>query len=445
MRKKTILLLNSTIVVLLILMSIVVTTGFSNETAVDSDQTYESLKLLSDVIDEIENNYVDTIETRELIHNAIKGLVSGLDPHSAFMLPKSFEELQDDTKGQFGGIGIEITMKDGILTVISPIEGTPAYKAGICAQDVIIKIDGVSTKEMPLWESVKKMRGPKGDKVNITVIRKGVPDPIEFTLVRATIPIKSVKYVTIKPGYGYVWLTNFRRNTAKDLEKALQNLASQEQPLEGVILDLRNNPGGLLDQAIKISDIFIDDGTIVSIKGRKKNNTNIFTAEPNKTKIDYPIVLLINGGSASASEIVAGALQDHKLALILGSTSFGKGSVQTVKPLKDGYGLKYTIARYYTPNGRSIQAQGIIPDIVVPYELLTEEEEKKKEHLSKMLKEKDLKNHLEAEKEITSDRKNKKTKNKKNGLKPAVLLRDSQIREALEILIGHNLLKEITN
>ena len=420
--------------------------GFSQDVSEKNETVYESLKLFSDVIDEIGENYVDKVKMKEIVHNAIKGLVSGLDPHSAFMPPKSFEELQDDTKGQFGGIGIEITIKNDILTVVSPIEGTPAYKAGIQPNDIIIKIDGITTKDISLWESIKKMRGKKGEKVTITVVRKDVTEPISFTLIRDVIPIKSVKYVTLKSGYGYILLTNFRCNTIEELENALHNLTSSNKKLKGLILDIRNNPGGLLDQAVKVSDIFIDEGTIVSIKGRKKANTTVFKAKPNEVKIDFPVVLLINGGSASASEILAGALQDHKLALILGTTSFGKGSVQTVKPLKNGYGLKYTIARYYTPNGKSIQAQGIIPDIIVPYELLTEEEEKKRNNLNKnMIKEKDLKNHLKAENKTILNDKKKKLKKLLSSLKPTMLLRDSQIREALEILLGYNLLKETTN
>lgn len=416
------------------------------------DKTYESLKLFTDVLQEIEENYVDEVDGEELIRNAVKGMVENLDPHSSFMPPEAFDELQDDTKGEFGGIGIVISLKKGLLTVISPIEGTPAYRAGIQAGDVIIRIDGESTADLALWESVKKMRGPKGETVRITIVREGESDPMEYTLIRDTIPMTSVRSAPIAPGYGYLWVTNFRNNTADEIKEKLSELEGSTNALKGLILDLRNNPGGLLDQAVAVSDIFLKQGGIVSIKGRFDQSAERFEAQSTPDDRTYPMVVLINGGSASASEIVAGALQDHKRALILGTTSFGKGSVQTVRPLREGYGLKYTIARYYTPNDRSIQAQGIKPDIEVPYQIL-EKNENNEEDLSpmaRMLREKDLKNHLEPEKKPEKNKKNPQRENKKGDDDQSTasgsdlvdlekLKKDFQVQRALDLLIGYDL------
>ena len=368
-------------------------TGFSRDLSAKSEDTYEELKVFSDVIELIQREYVDDVDSKELIQKAIQGMVQSLDPHSSLLPPDAFEDLQIDTKGKFTGIGIHITMQDGFVTVISPIEDTPAYKAGIKAQDKIIKVDDKPAKD--LREAVNMMRGPKGTKVKVTILREGVKKPLEFELVRDVIPIQSVKSILLEPGYGYVRLSNFTGTTTDELEKALGELEHTEVPLKGLILDLRNNGGGLLNQSIKVADLFIDDGDILSIKGRNNKNTKVFKATQSEIKRTYPIVLLINGGSASASEIVAGALQDHKRALILGTTSFGKGSVQTVETLRDGSGLKLTIARYYTPNDRSIQAKGITPDIYLKFRRLDPEEIAKKEE--GLLKEKDLENHLEAE------------------------------------------------
>ena len=411
----------------------------------ENEKTYQSLKLFSDVLQELEENYVDEVDTEELIHSAIKGMVSSLDPHSTFMPPEAFDELQDDTKGEFGGIGIVITMKKGILTVISPIEGTPAYEAGIMAGDMIIRIDGESTSNMELWECVKKMRGPRGEEVVITILREGDKEPVDYTLKRDTIPMESVRSIIVEPGYGYVWVTNFRNNTSTEIKEALTKMESGDVPMKGLIMDLRNNPGGLLSQAAEVSDIFLDVGTIVSIKGRFEEQTEVFEAHDDDETRGYPLVVLINGGSASASEIVAGALQDHKRALIIGTTSFGKGSVQSVKPLKDGFGLKYTIARYYTPNGRSIQAQGIKPDIEVKFNIEPEAEEKKSDSpMTRMLRERDLKNHLMPEK--TNVKKNDSNEMEQEDQKQTrelvsidKLKRDSQVQRALDILIGYSI------
>ena len=411
-----------------------------------TEETYKSLKVFSNVIEEIEQNYVDPVEPDKLIQKAIQGMINGLDPHSAFLPPEDFEELQVDTKGEFGGIGIVISVKDNILTVISAIDGTPAYKAGVKAEDKILKVNGESTQNMQLWEAVKKMRGPKGSTVTLTILKQGASEPADIVLVRDVIPMESVKYVTLKSGYGYVWITNFRDNTTEDLKNALADLESENQTLKGLIVDLRDNPGGLLNQAIDITDLFLSNGVIVSIKGRHQSQQNIFKAQPNPADKEYPIVVLINGGSASASEIVAGALQDNNRALILGTPSFGKGSVQTVKALKDGYGIKYTIARYYTPSGTSIQAQGIQPDIVLQHAILNQEAEGEPQGV----KEKDLVNHLKAEPSTKSpiqsiQKEIEKRAMKKHGqLEPKTLLSDNQVDRALQILISHTIFEKMT-
>ncbi|MEE4362368.1 MAG: S41 family peptidase [Desulfotignum sp.] len=411
----------------------------------ETGTTYKSLKLFVEVLEELEKNYVDEVDADTLIHNAIKGMVENLDPHSSFMPPEAFDDLQDETKGEFSGIGIVITMKDGILTVVSPIEGTPAYKAGIFAGDIIVKIDDESTKGMALWEAVSKMRGPRHEEVVITIIRENEPAPLVFSLQRDMIPMTSVRSAILKPGYGYLRVTNFRMNTHEEIAEHLEKMQSDENPVKGLVIDLRDNPGGLLDQAIKISDIFLDQGVIVSIKGREEKNTQEYKARSGKEDQKYPIVVLINGGSASASEIVAGALQDHSRALILGTPSFGKGSVQTVRPLKDGYGLKYTIARYYTPSGRSIQAKGIQPDIAVPHATL-EKETKKPSAFDRMLKEKDLQNSLRPE-ESDDSRMDavppEPSSQSRQQQETEQLHQDAQVRRALDILISYGVFNKV--
>ncbi|MGD2037015.1 MAG: S41 family peptidase [Desulfobacterales bacterium] len=418
--------------------------GFFGDLAAKSEESYEGLKIFSDVIQLVEKEYVDEVDSKELIQKAIQGMVQSLDPHSSLLPPEAFEDLQIDTKGKFTGIGIHITMKDGFVTVISPIEDTPAYKAGIIAQDRIIKVDGKPVKD--LREAVNMMRGPKGTGVTVTIAREGEKEPIDFELVRDVIPIVSVKEIILKPGYGYIRLSQFSGSTTKELEAALQKVESAKVPIKGVILDLRNNGGGLLNQAIKVSDLFLDEGKILSIKGRNKKNTKEYMATPDTVSRKYPMVVLINGGSASASEIVAGALQDQKRALILGTTSFGKGSVQTVETLRDGSGLKLTIARYYTPSGRSIQAKGIEPDIVLKHKRIDPKESQEEG----LLKEKDLMNHLEAEpeknKNQTSDPQKSKPKNQEMEFRVGPLgidqLRsDNQVMRALEILKSYDIFK----
>jgi carboxyl-terminal processing protease len=427
--------------------------GFYRNLSAKGEETYNSLKLFSDVIELIENNYVDPVNSKDLIDNAIEGMVHGLDPHSSFLSPDDFKELQIDTQGEFTGIGVSITLKDGFVTVISPIEGTPAYKAGIKAGDRIIKVNGKVTRD--LREAVKLIRGPKGTEVVVTIAREESKKPIDFKIIRDIIPVESVKAAMLKPGYGYVWVTNFRENTTEDLVAALDKLESGKTPLKGLIFDLRDDPGGLLDQAIEVSDLFLEKGTILSIKGRKEKNNQVFKATPNHTKRNYPMVVLINGGTASASEIVAGALQDQKRALIMGTTSFGKGSVQSVERLRDGYALKLTIARYYTPSGRSIQAKGIVPDIIVKRRFIDKEDGA---FINEdMIREKDLQNHLEAVPEKGKENK-KQEEEKENMQKKREIERskfiygklnleqlntDYQVKRALDLLLSYQIFKGV--
>ena len=433
--------------------------GISSNLAADNEETYKGLKIFSEVIEIIKNNYVEEIDDRDLIEKAVQGMVQSLDPHSAFLPPEALEELQVDTQGEFGGIGIEITMPDNILTVVSPIDGTPAAEAGIQAGDKIIKVDGELTKDMELWEAVKMMRGPRGTEVTITVWRDGATGPIDYTLIRDTIPIESVRLGLIQEGYGFVRISNFREKTTADLTEALETLESGDVPLKGLVLDLRGNPGGLLDQSVSVADLFLEQGAIVSMKGRNDRDQRVFSAIPNIVKRDYPMIVLISNGSASASEIVAGALQDHKRALILGTTSFGKGSVQNVEALRDGYGLKLTIARYYTPNGRSIQAQGIEPDIEVQQKAVEEDPTDNSPGI--IIKEKDLKNHLEPETEPgdtedaesseeaepseeaeeTEETEEEQATSTRGPIDPEDLKKDWQVVRALEILVGYDIFK----
>lgn len=338
----------------------------------ESKEIYEYLRTFSDVIDLVKRNYVEEVKDRDIVYAAIKGILESLDPHSSFLPPDMYKEMQTDTKGEFGGIGIEITIKDGFPTVITPIEDTPAYKAGMKAGDHIVKIDGKATKNMGLMDVVKLIRGPKGKAVTLTVAREGTQGLKEYTVVRDIIFVKSVKFRMLSDEYGYIRLAQFQEKTSKDLDNALKELerSNKGRPLKGLVLDLRNDPGGLLEQAVEVTDKFLSEGVIVSIEGRgsKKNADDSkmkFYAQKKGQEFLGPMVVLVNEGSASASEIVAGALQDYKRAIIVGMKSFGKGSVQTIFPLGDGSAVRLTTAKYFTPKGRSIQSEGIVPDITV--------------------------------------------------------------------------------
>ncbi len=381
------------LVVMAVLASLLVlpVSGSNRKAGAVATNEYESLRIFTDVLGIIQENYTDEVDINDLVYDAVKGMLKGLDPHSSFLTPDDYREMQIDTKGAFGGVGIEIGVRDGMLTVVSPIEDTPAYKAGVKAKDIIVKIGDKPTKDLSLSDAVKLIRGKKGTPVTLWIMRKGFNAPKPFEIVRDIIKIKSVKWRELEDGFGYVRITQFQEKTTDDLEKALTELGSRSGKLKGLVLDLRNNPGGLLPQAISVSNKFISSGVIVSTRGRIRGQTMEFTADRFGTHPYYPMVVLVNEGSASASEIVAGALQDHKRAVILGTPTFGKGSVQTIIPLADGSAVRITTSKYYTPSGRSIQAKGITPDIIVGTSV------------GNHLKEKDLAGHLEEEAEPSDE------------------------------------------
>ncbi len=343
-----------------------------------ASDTYRQLNLFGDIFERVRADYVEKPDDAKLIEAAINGMLSSLDPHSTYMDAKNFRDMQVQTRGQFGGLGIEVTMEDGLVKVVSPIDDTPAAKAGVQAGDLITKLDDQDVKGMSLNEAVEKMRGAVQTPIKLTIIRKGSDKPIELTLMRDVINIKSVRGRVEDGDVAYIRITSFSEQTAEGLKKAMEDLAAQigEDKLKGYIIDLRNNPGGLLDQAVEVSDTFLDRGEIVSTRGRNADETERRNARPGDLAKGKPVIVLVNGGSASASEIVAGALQDHKRATILGSLSFGKGSVQTVIPVSGNAAIKLTTARYYTPSGRSIQAKGIQPDIELVQDVPADMKEK---------------------------------------------------------------------
>ncbi len=351
---------------------------------------YKPLKEFSQVMDLIESTYVREVNREELVKGAIKGMLSNLDPHSAYLDKDAYQEMQVETTGEFTGIGIQITIKNGRLTVVSPIEDTPAFSAGLKAGDIILEINGEPTRDITIMDAVHKIRGPKGTKVELTILHEQANAPEKVTIKRDVIPVHSVKSVLLQEGYLYLRITNFNENTTKELHKALKKHKAR---LQGLILDLRNNPGGLLQQAVSVADIFMGDGKIVYTKGKVEKSQMSFAAESKKSDIEIPMVVLINAGTASASEIVAGALQDQKRALVLGTKSFGKGSVQTIIPLADGSAIKITTAKYYTPNGRSIQAEGIVPDLKIPF--IQKGDQENTINILSQIREKDLEGHLE--------------------------------------------------
>lgn len=331
-----------------------------------SSDTYRQLNLFGDVFERVRNDYVEQPDDQKLIETAINGMLQSLDPHSSYMPPKDFRDMQVQTRGEFGGLGIEVTMEDEVVKVVTPIDDTPAAKAGILAGDLIIQLDGEAVKGLTLAEAVEKMRGPVNTDITVTVVRDGTDEPFDITITREIIKIQSVKW-RAEDDIGYVRITQFNERTFDGLKEAIDDLEEEipADKLKGFVLDLRNNPGGLLDQAIAVSDVFLDRGEIVSTRGREESDTQRFNARSGDLVDGKPVIVLVNGGSASASEIVAGALQDHRRATILGSRSFGKGSVQTIIPLGSNGALRLTTARYYTPSGQSIQAKGIDPDIEV--------------------------------------------------------------------------------
>lgn len=423
------------VVSLFFILGVTVGLGRFHKVSALSNPTYEDLRVFADVLGILQKEYVEETKSKDLIYGAIKGMLETLDPHSAFLPPNMFKEMQEETKGRFEGLGIEITIREGVLTVVSPIEDTPAYRAGIQAGDQILRIDGEPTKNLTLMDAVRRMRGPKGSKVTLTIMREGFPKPREFTLIRDVIPIRSVRYEVLEKQYGYIRLSQFQEKTDSEFQKAIKALEDETKGgLKGLILDLRNNPGGLLDQAVKISDYFLDSGVIVSIEGRREEQKMKFNAQPQETNLKhYPLVVLVNGGSASGAEIVAGAIQDHGRGIILGTQTFGKGSVQTIFSLKDGSGLRVTTARYYTPSGRSIQAKGIVPDIIVKPALPDEE----KGAPPKLPSEKDLERHLTDVKEKEKEKEKPKVETKEK--RPM----DAQLERALELLKSWEIFKNI--
>jgi len=330
----------------------------------DTGATYEQLRLFTEVLSIVQNQYVDEVPPKDLVYSAIKGTLRGLDPHSSFLDPESYREMQVETSGSFGGLGIEITLRDDVLTVVSPIDGTPAHRAGIQAGDRIVKIDGLATKDMQLSDAVKKMRGKPATKVTISIVREGWSEPKDFEIQREQIRVHSVRTQDLGGGIGYVKLRQFQEQTAHDLDQALEKFAKDGS--KAFVLDLRNNPGGLLTSAVEVTEKFVEDGKlVVYTEGRVRNQNMRFSAHAKKAYNAIPMVVLVNQGSASASEIVAGALQDYGRAIVVGTQTFGKGSVQTIIPLSDGSGLRLTTAKYFTPKGRSIHGKGITPDIMV--------------------------------------------------------------------------------
>ena len=428
----------ASVIFVVFLIGILIGSAQSQKVSALSNNMYEDLKVFTDVIGLIQKDYVEETKSKDLVYGAIKGMLETLDPHSAFMPPNMYKEMQEETRGRFEGLGIEITVKDGILTVVSPIEGTPAYRAGVLAGDQIIKIDGEPTKNFTLMDSVKRLRGPRGTKVTITIMREGLTKPKEFTLVRDVIPVRSVRHELLEKNYGYIRLSQFQEKTDGEFEKAMKALEEENKGvLKSLVLDLRNNPGGLLDQAVKISDRFIESGLIVSVEGRKEDQKMKFYAHADANVSRYPLVVLVNGGSASGAEIVAGAIQDHGRGILVGTQTFGKGSVQTIIPLKDGSGLRLTTARYYTPSGRSIQAKGIVPDIIVK---LSRPEEEKEILPSKLPAEKDLERHLMDVEKGGPKEKEKPKKEEVKEKKPV----DNQLERALELLKSWDIFKNIS-
>jgi carboxyl-terminal processing protease len=414
--------------------------------------TYEKLKTFSEILTLLELSYVEEVNSESLIDGAITGMLRSLDPHTSYMPPESYKEMQVETSGKFGGLGIEISMRGGVLTVISPIEGTPADKAGILAGDKIIKIGDESTLEMTLADAVSRLRGEVGKPVNITIFREATKKPKELTLVREIIAVQSVKQKVYNNNVGYVRIRSFTKTTSQDLDKALTKL--KERNITKLVLDLRNNPGGLLNQAVEVADRFLDkENLIVYTKGRSDDQNMRFTTHDTGLRVDYPMIILVNGGSASASEIVAGALQDLGRAIILGTTTFGKGSVQTIVPLSDGSALRMTTARYYTPSGRVIQEKGINPDITVEMPLVPEkdaesedkdkkeETDKEKEKMRQFMREIDLKKHLKGKRseETEGEQKPESTPATKSDIPEPTdedMRKDPQLREAVSLLTG---------
>ena len=388
------------------------------------------IRTFTEIFSKIKSDYVENINDKKLLENAIRGMLQGLDPHSAYLDKEAYRELQEGASGKFGGLGIEVGYEDGFVKVISPIDDTPAQRAGVKAGDLIIKLDGKSVKGISLMEAVKMMRGKPGSEIVLTILREGEEKPFNLPVVRDVITVKNIKSETIEPGFMYIRISNFQIHTVDDMRKSLKKLKNENTDnLKGLVLDLRNNPGGLLNAAVGVSDLFLNNGLIVYTEGRIKDSKLKFTAKPTEVFKNIPIIVLVNGGSASASEIVAGALQDHKRAIIMGERTFGKGSVQTILPMSDETALKLTTARYFTPSGRSIQASGIEPDMIVKNIQFNVTNSNDMDN--GLIKEADLSGHLDneiAENNIDID--------KKAESNSSLVENDYQLYEAINVLKG---------
>lgn len=392
----------------------------------------EELRTFADVFNQIRINYVEEIDDRTLLKNAIRGMLSGLDPHSNYLEGEALEELETDTRGEFGGLGLEVSMEDNLIKVISPIDDTPAARAGMQSGDLIVRLDDTPVKGLSLREAIELMRGPKDSEIKLTILREGEEQALEITLIRDYIKVTSVRSRSLEAGFLYIRIAQFQANTGADVLAAIDSLKSENPNIKGLVLDLRNNPGGVLHASIEVSDSFLSSGLIVYTEGRQPAMLARHTATPGDALEGAPMVVLINGGSASASEIVAGALQDHERAIIMGRRSFGKGSVQTVVPLSETQAIKLTTALYYTPNGRSIQAQGIEPDIIIERAKITPFKKRRR------VTEADLKGHLD-----NGNNGEKSTSRDRDENKESLIKSDNQLFEALTLLKGYDLLKKI--
>lgn len=396
---------------------------------------YEELRAFTEIFGRIKNDYVETVGDKKLLEDAIRGMLVGLDPHSAYLDIEEYKELREGTSGQFGGLGIEVTMENGFVKVVSPIDDTPAQRAGLKAGDLIVKLDEKPVKGMSLTDAVKIMRGEPGTDITLTVIREGEDAPLTVVITRDIIKVKSVKTRLLEKDYGYVRISSFQSRTGASLIEAVEELIEENNgKLKGLVLDLRNNPGGVLQAAVEVSDAFLEQGLIVYTEGRIKNSQMRFNAEAGDVLDNAPLVVLVNAGSASASEIVAGALQDHKRAVIMGEKSFGKGSVQTILPTSNGAAVKLTTARYFTPSGRSIQAEGIDPDITLAKVKLESLEKSNYEPI----KEADLSRHLDNG---NGDEKQKDSNGNEEQKEDSLDMRDYALHEALNLLKGISILK----
>lgn len=413
-----------------------------DETDITGMIPFGELKVFTEVFQKIKNDYVEEVDDKTLLEHAIQGMLSGLDPHSSYLTAEDYEELQVGTSGEFGGLGIEVGMENGFVKVIAPIDDTPAARAGIKTGDTIVRLDETPVKGMTLNDAVKVMRGAPGTKISLTVIRETEEKPLKIEIVRDVIKVQSVKSHLLEPGYGYVRISHFQSRTADDLDKALATMKKDNKgDIRGLVLDLRNNPGGVLNAAVAVSDTFLTEGMIVYTEGRVEDAHLKFKASPNDLIRGAPMVVLVNGGSASASEIVAGALQDHKRAVIMGYRTFGKGSVQTILPMNNNAALKLTTARYYTPLGRSIQAEGIEPDIKLGKVEITAS----KEDDAFDIKEADLARHLESGNDKKNDKKEDESSEKSNLDEKSPTDSDYAVYEALNLLKGLNIIKRSAN